>query len=77
MRKVAILGEAFYTPIAPHCIGTDVGLTASLHCTASVPLFLIHECYEWITPERLMRRTWKLDGDGYVSLPEGPGLGVE
>ncbi|MCZ6817434.1 MAG: hypothetical protein O7F76_12165, partial [Planctomycetota bacterium] len=43
-----------------------------------IPLFLIHEGY---SPDNrlpgLARRSWSLDNDGYVSLPEGPGIGVE
>jgi galactonate dehydratase len=27
--------------------------------------------------EQFIRRTWKVDKEGYASLPEGPGLGVE
>jgi galactonate dehydratase len=77
MRKMAILGEAYYTPIAPHCTATEVGVSASFHCTASVPLFLIHEYYPAITPDRLVRKAWTVDGEGNASLPEGPGLGLE
>jgi galactonate dehydratase len=43
MKKIATLAEAYYTPLAPHCTTSPLGATASLHVTASVPLFLIHE----------------------------------
>ena len=49
----------------------------SLHASAAVPLFLIHEGYPDITPREWMRMPWELDADGYVALPPGPGLGVE
>ncbi len=78
MKKIAALAETFYVPLAPHCTMTPVGMTASLHVAASIPLFLIHEGY---SPDNrlpgLARRSWTLDDEGYVSLPEGPGLGVE
>ena len=77
MRKVAALAEAHYVPIAPHCTMSYLGLTASLHVAASVPFFLIHEGYEGQLPEGVAHKTWKMDEEGYVSLPEGPGLGVE
>ena len=77
MKKVAALAEAHHVPIAPHCTMSYLGLTASLHVAASVPFFLIHEGYTTQMPEGVARKTWTMDDEGYVSLPEGPGLGVE
>ena len=77
MKKVAVLAEAHHVPIAPHCTMSHLGLTASLHVAASVPFFLIHEGYKGVLPESVARKTWEMDEEGYVSLPEGPGLGVE
>ena len=77
MVKVAALAEAHHVPIAPHCTMSYLGLTASLHVAASVPFFLIHEGYKNQLPEGIAHKTWEMDEEGYVSLPEGPGLGVE
>jgi len=77
MRKIATLGEAYQVPLAPHCVTTDLGATASLHCSASIPLFLIHEYYPSISPPGLVKKNWSIDKDGYASLPQGPGLGCE
>ena len=77
LRKIAILGEAYHVPIAPHCVTTDLGATASLHCSASVPFFLIHEYYPNISPPGLVKKNWLIDKDGYASLPEGTGLCCE
>lgn len=77
LRKIAILGETFHVPIAPHCVTTDLGMSASLHCSAAVPLFLIHEYYPQISPQGLIRKSWSVDADGYASLPTGPGLGCD
>jgi len=76
MRKIAALAEAYFVPFAPHCVTTDLGVAASFHASAAIPFFLIHEYYPNITPEGLMKRSWKVE-DGYSTLPEGPGLGVE
>jgi galactonate dehydratase len=80
MRKVAILAETFQVPLAPHCTAGFLGIAASLHVVSAIPLFLIHEFY----PENpgfnklgLTRMDWKLDKDGTIGLPGGPGLGVE
>ena len=80
MKKVAILAEAYHTPIAPHCTAGFLGIAASLHVAASVPFFLIHEFYPdnaGFNRKGLTRMPWKLDNDGYIGLPPGPGLGVE
>lgn len=77
MRKIATLGEAYQVPLAPHCVTTDLGMTASLSVSAATPLFLIHEYYPSITPKGLIRKQWTVDEQGYASLPEGPGLGCE
>ena len=79
MRKIATLAEAFFVPLAPHCTMSELGLTASLHVTASIPLFLIHEAYldGHLMPPGVARKTWEVDKDGYATLPQGPGLGVE
>ena len=75
--KIAALSEAYQVALAPHCVTTDLGMTASLHVSAAVPLFLIHEYYPSITPKGLVEKSWAVDKDGYASLPTGVGLGCE
>lgn len=80
MRKIATLAEAYYVPLAPHCTGTFLGIAASLHVTASIPLFLIHEFYPdnaRLNPTDILRMEYAYDADGTIGLPTGPGLGVE
>src|SRR5205823_739519 len=79
MKKIAALAEAYFVPIAPHNTCSELGLTASLHVAASIPLFLIQEGYldGHIMPPGVARKHWEIDKDGYASLPEGAGLGVE
>lgn len=77
MRKIAVLAEAYHVPLTPHCVTTDLGTSASLHASAAIPFFLIHEYYPQISPPGLARKTWTVDKLGYATLPEGPGLGVE
>ena len=80
MRKIAVLAEAYQTPLAPHCTTSPLGATASLSVGASIPLLLIHEtapgALQW--GEQFMNRPWKVDEQsGYATLPDGPGLGVQ
>ena len=79
MRKIAALCEAYHVPLAPHNTCSELGLTASLHAAAATPLFLIQEGYVdgHIMPPGVARKNWSIDKDGYASLPQGPGLGVE
>ena len=78
MIKIATLGEAFQTPLAPHCTNTLLGIAGSLHAIAAVPLFLIHECYFFNHKEKdAIRCAFDVQKDGYIGLPPGPGLGVE
>jgi galactonate dehydratase len=78
LRKIATLAETFHVPMAPHNTCSPLGLSASLHVAASIPLFLIQEGYMdgHIMPHGVARVGWAIDKDGYASLPEGPGLGV-
>lgn len=77
MKKIATLAEAYFVPLAPHAVTTELGVSASLHAIAAVPFFVIHEYYPQITPAGLMKKNWSVDKEGYASLPQGPGLGVE
>jgi galactonate dehydratase len=79
LKKIAALAEAYFVPLAPHNTCSELGLSASLHAVASVPLFLIQEGYldGHIMPPGVARKNWDVDKDGYASLPQGPGLGVE
>ena len=67
-------------PLAPHCTANFLGIAASLHVVTSIPYFLIHEFYpdnNGFNSAGIVRMNWALDKDGYIGLPEGPGLGVE
>jgi galactonate dehydratase len=77
LKKIATLAETFHVPMAPHNTCSLLGLNASLHVSASIPLFLIQEGYINILPQGIAKVKWAIDKDGYASLPEGPGLGVE
>jgi galactonate dehydratase len=80
MKKIATLAEAYHIPLAPHCTATFLGIAASLHVTASIPFFLIHEFYPQnagFNVPGLTRMAFEMDKDGYIGLPPGPGLGVE
>src|SRR5262245_13280755 len=79
LQKIATLAETVHVPMAPPNTCSHARLTASLHVSASIPLFLIQEGYidGHIMPHGVAKASWEIDKDGYASLPQGPGLGVE
>jgi galactonate dehydratase len=80
MKKIAVLAEAYFIPLAPHCTANFLGIAASLHVTASIPFFLIHEFYpqnRGFQSAEILKMPWSIDDEGYAALPVGPGLGVE
>jgi galactonate dehydratase len=79
MKKIAVLAETYFVPLAPHCTMSELGVSASLHCAFSVPFLLIHEMYldGHLMPAGVARKSFEVSPDGYASLPAGPGLGVE
>jgi D-galactarolactone cycloisomerase len=78
MRRIAWMAEAFGIEVVPHGWNTAVGVAADLHFTASLP----YESYvEFNVGNRLVEEiidpVFKLDAEGRLRVPEGPGLGVE
>ena len=75
MKKIAAYAEVHYISLAPHSAADPVGVVASLHAMAGTPNFLIQE-FGGGTGEGLFTEPLTLT-DGFVSLPQGPGLGIE
>ena len=82
MRKIGVLAEAFHKKIVPHHGGWDLGVIAHLHLVASwshAPyLELLHEppIGDYNTAA-IMQNPPLVGQDGYIPVPQGPGLGVE
>jgi L-alanine-DL-glutamate epimerase-like enolase superfamily enzyme len=62
----------------PHGWNTAIGLAADLHLTASVP---VARYVEYLTPspyiDELIAEPFRPDAEGYLSVPDKPGLGIE
>ena len=74
MKKIANLAEVHEITVAPHSAADPLGIVASVHAMAGTPNFLIMEYGaggEGFFTEPLHMT------DGFVDLPNGPGLGVE
>lgn len=73
-RKIATMAETYYAGLAPHNPLGPVNLAASLHLAAASPNFLAQEQITF--GEGLVKQPFVMK-DGYVDLPNGPGLGIE
>jgi len=63
---------------APHCFATDILLAASAHLSAASPTFHYLECpFSGVAHQIPLVHPSIHAVDGIVTVPEGPGLGVE
>jgi gluconate/galactonate dehydratase len=78
-RRIAALGDAHSRPLAPHNIAGPIGTLASAHACASIPNFVALEWHAASVPffDELLVGGGPVIVDGYVTLPEGPGIGGE
>jgi galactonate dehydratase len=76
-RKIAAMAEIFSIPIAPHGVATALGTTAAAHVCATVPNMLILEWTHRGEPAYDSLTTLPEYKDGYVTVPDKPGIGVE
>jgi len=62
----------------PHGWNTAIGLAADLHLVAAVP---VARYVEFLTPspyiDEIITTPFRPDAEGYLRIPQGPGLGVE
>ena len=79
-RKIADMADAHYVAVAPHCIASPVGTIASAHVCAAVPNFLALEWHGMSVPfwnDMVVGFDGAVIQDGFIRVPEAPGLGVE
>jgi len=77
--KIASLAADYYRPVANHGFSTYVNVAAALHWLNSIPNALIVEFASQNNTdlrEFLTRQTIRAK-DGYLDIPQEPGLGVE
>ncbi|MFB6295729.1 MAG: mandelate racemase/muconate lactonizing enzyme family protein [Halobacteriales archaeon] len=80
--RIATLCDLEGVPVAAHNIQSPVGTVAGAHASAAIPNFVALEYHARDVPwwEDLVARTGESGDvieDGWIDLPEGPGLGVE
>lgn len=89
-RRIAALAQAFHVRVFPHVWGTPVAVAAGLHFAATLPSTpptmtptpLAQEpLFEFDSTPHPIRDAMSTDAlrpkDGWLTVPDGPGLGVE
>ena len=78
-RRIADLGDVHSRPLAPHNIAGPIGTLASAHVCASISNFLALEWHAASVPffDELVSLDRPVIVDGYVTLPDGAGIGAE
>lgn len=78
-RRIADLAAAHYMAMAPHCIASPLGLTASAHLCAAVPNVVALEFHALDVPffDELLVGGRPVISDGHMTVTDAPGFGVE
>jgi len=76
-RRIAWMAEESGVRFIPHGWNTALGLAADLHlASASRDTDLVEYLAGSPFIDDLVETPWKLDSEGMLAVPEGPGLGV-
>lgn len=77
-RRIAWAAYDHNIGFVSHGWNTAVGVAADLHLAAAIP---VANYVEYLTPapyiEDILVTPFQLDADGLLTIPEGPGLGIE
>jgi D-galactarolactone cycloisomerase len=83
LRKIGVLAEVFGKKVVPHHGGRNLGTIAHLHLVASWAhspyLELLHDppIGDYSHGFSILQESPVVDNEGFVAVPQGPGLGVE
>lgn len=78
-KKIAAIAEANYVSIVPHNPLGPVSTAACLQLDACVPNFLIQEFpsfYHLGSEDKMLKQSFQIQ-DGYIYIPDAPGIGIE
>ncbi len=75
-KKVSAIAEVFNAQIAPHLYAGPVEWAANIHLAASIPNILMAETIETDFHNQLIKGSICVER-GFISVPKGPGLGID
>ncbi len=77
-RRIAWLAYDHNVQVVPHGWNTAIGLAADLQFSAAIP---VARYVEYLTPapyiDAITTKPFAIDSQGLLTIPSGPGLGVE
>ncbi len=78
-KKVIDMAYLHKIPVIPHAFKTGILMSASLQVIAATPnaLWLEYCCQETVLSKNLVKKHFSIDDEGFVNIPQKPGLGVE
>ncbi len=76
MKKTSAIAEVFNAQMAPHLYAGPIEWAANIQLAVSIPNILILETIETNFHDELIKSSIQVD-DGYITAPQGPGLGIE
>ena len=79
LKEIAAMAEPYYVVVSPHNYNsTTVGLAATLQVSTCIPNFLITEYFVNLEAfgNAVAVKPFEVV-DGYIRVPQGPGLGIE
>ena len=81
-KKIAMLANAYYMPVATHNVMGPIATIASANCAATMLDFIGHETFDFKNGSRadndkLIVYDRELIEDGYIQLSDKPGLGLD
>ena len=78
-RRIAWEAERAGIDVCPHAWLTDLLTSASLHLNAVLPrsLFLEYNVCENPMLREIIANPVRMDADGFIPVPDGPGLGIQ
>ena len=78
MKEIAAMAEAYFIAVSPHNFNsTTLGLAATIQASATMPNFLITEYFINLEEfgKDICYKPFAVE-NGYIKLPETPGLGI-
>lgn len=78
-KKIADMAQLKGKKLIPHAFKTGILMGATLQLIAAIPnADMLEYCaQETVLSKNLVRHHFTLDSDGYVTIPDIPGIGVE
>ena len=75
-KKIAVLAEAYNAQVAPHLYAGPIEWAANIQLAAAIPNILMAETIETPFHDALIKSSLTVE-NGYIAVPDAPGLGIE